>query len=1231
MVFQGPVRPGTDVKKFRETGKSAPAPFSGPTRPGTDVKKFRSTGRSSGGSSSSSRRRSREREEAARKETAKIEAEKQRKEAEIKETNRKIKEALDRLAQKRTEVKRIKLAEIERKRILQLKEKILRQGGRTSTHQTTDSKTGDTLAITTTKVNRMVDGKIIAGRVFEIKNLTTGNTSFKTFERQKGRSGLIQSGGLIMGGTSLKDIETIKNELAAGETLIYNKITNKIAGIKSKIFNMTFAFTERGLALYNKKVEELKSKSVEEGIKLPGKMDKALDKTFAAIDKVLSTRIKKGGKEFEIKQERYGTIQDFGLPTEKAFLQVTGTGTTSDLRIANILKPLTGTLSLVKGGTDFIFDTSKRGWDDLLFGKRGLKLQRTPKLELIPGVIAGAGRVATYMIPVVGTGIFIADIGGAGNNVLFPQSEVLSLTDKFYGEYQRDTKLKENQRYLTKDEFNQLNKKAIVNAVRKAALFEVATAAAFMIGGRLAIAGLKGVGKYSLKQTKALHKFLKTKPRYAKGVTKIGKIQKKYFSYRAFNNKIIATLPKAKRIKVRHKIKIKKLRKVLEKKVGVKVGKKEFKSYQSATKELKKIKNLSKHVQKIKSEGGFGAKLTEKIKRREISLNELRQIRELKLISKNKLAKIKEIEISTISQKYSVKVPVLRRIKLRKGAFYRIEFMDKKFFQNTISYTFYGKGIKPFTLTFNTLANKQIGNFRTITNALKYGRNPSLILSKTKGDFILSEEYFKKGKKIFTEKFISKFKLRKLKQLKKINIETRKIGKATKIRQTGVGQGKLISAKKIFKRSIPISKSKIISKKTTMSFKDKVKNKNTIALSHKKSIELLVIKTKIRKVIIDTTRAQRIISRMNEVKKITRSQIRKKHLSKLIRDLKKTVDTKKFKVDGGTKFKKGTHVIELGSKKVIQIQKVIKQGENLKKALIASTLPPRFVTRTITKGITKFKLKTNLKKEMVLSRLALLRKQKTNLKHLVITNQINKLDVAFLSEFLNDQTQKLEQILKVPSRTKTKIGISPIVPVIPKPVIPRNPTKPTTPPTTKILIPFPRKRKLSQFIKLSKPVPTFEVVAKKLGKRVVLKRRLRLQDAKNFMAKELDTTLLRTAKLVRKGKSKLVIRLSGRYSGAFSNIRHKLRTFQIKKGKKKKLIKSYIEKRKYALDTRKEKIQLYLARKKKLKLSKLKKLVKKKRIKKLKKNKNIKLKKGGKSKLQTKKKKLKKRVNKKKK
>lgn len=57
MVYQGPVKRGDSESSFREFGVSAPVstsrPFQGPVRPGTDEKRFRRTGGGGGGSSSS--------------------------------------------------------------------------------------------------------------------------------------------------------------------------------------------------------------------------------------------------------------------------------------------------------------------------------------------------------------------------------------------------------------------------------------------------------------------------------------------------------------------------------------------------------------------------------------------------------------------------------------------------------------------------------------------------------------------------------------------------------------------------------------------------------------------------------------------------------------------------------------------------------------------------------------------------------------------------------------------------------------------------------------------------------------------------------------------------------------------------------------------------------------------------------------------------------------------------
>ena len=87
-----------------------------------------------------------------------------------------------------------------------------------------------------------------------------------------------------------------------------------------------------------------------------------------------------------------------------------------------------------------------------------------------------------------------------------------------------------------------------------------------------------------------------------------------------------------------------------------------------------------------------------------------------------------------------------------------------------------------------------------------------------------------------------------------------------------------------------------------------------------------------------------------------------------------------------------------------------------------------------------------------------------------------------------------------------------------------------------------------------------------------------LKDAKDYLAYKLDKNIIRTAYFEPIGRSKHVIRLPKNIQGYYPKVKHKIRPYQIRVGKKKMLRNGFIEKRKYALDQKRERSQLMAAR-----------------------------------------------------
>ena len=139
----------------------------------------------------------------------------------------------------------------------------------------------------------------------------------------------------------------------------------------------------------------------------------------------------------------------------------------------------------------------------------------------------------------------------------------------------------------------------------------------------------------------------------------------------------------------------------------------------------------------------------------------------------------------------------------------------------------------------------------------------------------------------------------------------------------------------------------------------------------------------------------------------------------------------------------------------------------------------------------------------------------------------------------------------------------------------RSSTKKRKKPTT-FKLPKNFKRK-----SLSKKQPTFYIKIKRRGKIVNLTPRpLTQRDAKDFLAYSVDNGLERSAWFEPLGKSKKAVSLPRKMVGYFAKNKRKLRAFKIKVGKKKAIRNGYIEKRKFILDTKREKGQMRTVRRK---------------------------------------------------
>ena len=167
---------------------------------------------------------------------------------------------------------------------------------------------------------------------------------------------------------------------------------------------------------------------------------------------------------------------------------------------------------------------------------------------------------------------------------------------------------------------------------------------------------------------------------------------------------------------------------------------------------------------------------------------------------------------------------------------------------------------------------------------------------------------------------------------------------------------------------------------------------------------------------------------------------------------------------------------------------------------------------------------------------------------------------------------------RVVKRTTRKVGKRATRRVVKRPVkrggLSRGPTKSKP----QVLPRIPKKFKQR---KLKKAQDVFYIKIKRGGKiRNLNQRPLTLKDARDFLAYKIDHGLSRSAWFEPMGRTTKVVRVPKFMGGYFNRNRRKLRAFKIRVGKKKAIRNGFIEKRKFIQDTRREKLQLKLAKRK---------------------------------------------------
>ncbi len=182
-----------------------------------------------------------------------------RQEIQAKELSRLIAKATTEQSRRQLEARRnqllFDLAKREQSRIIQERSRLIKLGAKERKIISTDVKTGNKLQVTNW---RLKDGT----RVQRIKNLTTGDISYKSFAPSRVGGKVYLTRGVTFQQTrnTLEDIQKLQRQLLPGEKLIYNIKTMVIVGIESSKLGQLIPYTERGIKFYNKRMFEISKK-----------------------------------------------------------------------------------------------------------------------------------------------------------------------------------------------------------------------------------------------------------------------------------------------------------------------------------------------------------------------------------------------------------------------------------------------------------------------------------------------------------------------------------------------------------------------------------------------------------------------------------------------------------------------------------------------------------------------------------------------------------------------------------------------------------------------------------------------------------------------------------------------------------------------------------------------------------------------------------------------------------
>ena len=450
---------------------------------------------------------------------------------------------------------------------------------------------------------------------------------------------------------------------------------------------------------------------------------------------------------------------------------------------------------------------------------------------------------------------------------------------------------------------------------------------------------------------------------------------------------------------------------------------------------------------------------------------------------------------------------------------------------------------------------------------------------------------------ISVEKIISKQKVIPLKKTISIIGRSKKSGQTLTIRknielliQKGIGRSGVVKGRKLFRTSIRFPSGKIqVRKVKGISFDDFA---SLSAVIRKKDLSIIIGNT-----ISRGGSKARFIGIIKGSSKVGRGSVfsvgQKQQYSKA---LQKLISASASAIAQAEQIKgiSGVGVLASASNilsKSTSIRKIIgprRVGKRTQAKQITRKIPTQKIInkqtqqiKTIQRRVAGVKtakakqIRKQLQKVKVLQIQQTKQKQRTKQLQKQLTKSITKQRTKQLQTQIQKQRQKVTQIQK-----QIQVQLSRLTTTFPS--LGRIPSKFPLP----IIIPTIKTKGFKRKT-LKKSQLVFFIKIKKRGKiKSLSPRPLTFRDARDFLAWEMDNTLIRSAWFEPIGRSKNVLLLPKKMRGYFNKIKKKLRPFKIRLGGKRKIRKGYIEKKKFIGDTKTEIKQLQRLRRKSVKRNK---------------------------------------------